>query len=364
VLVVSGCSHALRPVPVDQLAPGEWRAVLRDERRAAYAAEPLPARVAEAWRAKAGRGLMSAPVVAWPLILLSSENGSLTAISGETGRRFWDRRGNGPVHGPLRQAEHAYFAGEGRAREVRAVRLRDGWNVWKQRVGSASHAPSLVGDTLLVGTDAGEVIALRARDGEVIWRARLGKRIASTPVPFGDAVIVATAVDSLHLLERATGRVRTRVPLGGAASAAPALHGDTLLVPLHTGELVVLALPELRVIRRVALGAPILAAPAIAPDGAIYLLTRQAEVWRLAGGMAEPVRIAALGGTARGALTLARGGLLVGLLDGTLVALDEAGAILWREELGGSIAAPPALADGSIFVPLLHGVLVKLSPET
>src|SRR5690606_18498689 len=116
---------------------------------------------------------------------------------------------------------------------------------------------------------------------------------------------------------------------------------------------------EMKVAWRATVEAPILAPPAVADNGAVYVLTRDASVWRISGAR-DVRRIAALGGAATGAFTLARGGLLVGRLDGTLFLLDLEGNIIWQMDLGDSIVAPVSVYGGAVYVPLLHGDIVKL----
>ena len=67
-----------------------------------------------------------------------------------------------------------------------------------------------------------------------------------------------------------------------------------------------------------------------------------------------------LGGGARASLTLARNGLVVGLLDGTLARVNFDGAVAWSIKLDGSIFAPAAIADGALYVPLQRGRIVKV----
>ncbi|MBI4410439.1 MAG: PQQ-binding-like beta-propeller repeat protein [Gemmatimonadetes bacterium] len=339
----------------------DWPTLLGNPQRAGYAAEAAPDSVEEVWRAEVGRGLVSPLVVEGPAVLAATANRLVVAISAEDGEHYWERRLDGAITGGMvRWRDRVFAAAEEREGRAYALALEDGDRLWHRVVGSTPVPPLLVGDVVFFGTEGGNIFALDVRKGEEAWKRRLSGAVRATPVPWHDRLLVATASDTLFVLDRDAGAVVGRMALPAGVAAAPALSGDTVVVPLFSGDAVALVLPELTQAWRAALGAPVLAAPVVAPNGAVYLLTRAADLWRVppAGGTAE--KIAALGGAARASLTLVRDRLLVGRLDGTLFLLRTDGSVVWRKDLEDSIVAPVTAHAGALYVPLLRGTIVKL----
>lgn len=365
--VAASCGPPRRPVPVEprQLGPG-WLMPLGNAKRSPHAGEEVPEEgVAMVWERKVGRGLLAPLIAEGPILLATAANGRVAALSATDGRPYWDRRIDRALgSGLTRHGDTLFVASDWRGGRVFALELRRGRRIWAERAGPAPFAPLLLGDTAFVATADGQVVALRTGNGRPYWRTRLNGAAVSPVIPHGDGLLVATASDTLYLLARDTGEIARRRALPGTVSAPPALVGDTIYLPFHTGELTALLLPTLDEVWRAPFGAPILAAPVAAPDGSLFVLTRSAEVWRVPPGGRAGERLASLDGAARGSLTLARNGLLVGRLDGTLFLLRHDGSIVWQERFDDAIAAPVTVHDGAIYVPLLRGRIVKLRGRT
>jgi outer membrane protein assembly factor BamB len=338
---------------------GTWAMALGGVARAGYADEPVPGAVTVAWREGVGRGITAPLLVNGPVVVAATTSRSLVSLSADDGGKYWDHRFGASVAGsPVRAGRRVFVATRDREGRTFAIDLARGRRIWSRRIGAARFEPLLVGEHVVVATEARELFALHASSGETAWRARFTATAAQVPVPHGDDLLVATTLDTLYRVETATGRITARAALPATPSAPLVLRGDTLFAALHSGEVIAVDARSLAVAWRAEVGAPVLAPIVAAPAGDVYALTRTAEVWRVAGGRAE--RLAALGGAASGALTLARDRLLVGRLDGTLFLLDTDGRIIWQVDFDDSIVAPAAVYDGAVFVPLLHGDIVKL----
>ena len=365
--VAASCGPPPRPVPVEpqELGPG-WPMPLGNAKRSPHAGEEAPEEgVAIVWERRVGRGLLAPLVPEGSLLLATAASGRVSALSTTDGRPYWDRRIDRALgNGLTRRGDTLFVASEWRQGRVFALELRRGRRIWAERAGPAPFAPLLLGDTAYVATADGQVVALRTENGRSFWRTRLNGAAVTPVIPHGDGLLVATASDTLYVLARGTGEIVRRKALPGTVSAPPALIGDTIYLPFHTGELAALRLPTLDKVWRAPFGAPILAAPVAAPDGSLFVLTRSAEVWHVPPGGRAGERLASLDGAARGSLTLARNGLLVGRLDGTLFLLRHDGRIIWQERFDDAIAAPVTVQDGAIYVPLLRGRIVKLRGRT
>ncbi|MGH7469123.1 MAG: PQQ-binding-like beta-propeller repeat protein, partial [Longimicrobiales bacterium] len=114
----------------------------------------------------------------------------------------------------------------------------------------------------------------------------------------------------------------------------------------------------LELLFEIRLDATALAAPRCI-DQATYLLSRSAVLWRVEGSRAE--RMVELQGAARASLAEVDGHLVIGLLDGRLIALDPSGRRRWQQQLPRSVVAPAVARGSALFVPLINGEIWKLS---
>ena len=360
LLVAAACGRPLRPVPPLQPS-GDWPTVLGNAQRAGFAAERAPEAPEEVWRADIGRGLTTPLLAEGPVVIATTGNRMVAVLNAETGEHYWEKRLDGPVTGGVvRRGTRLIVASEDRNGKAYALGLERGRTAWDRTIGASPFPPLIVEDAVYFATARGELVALAVEDGDELWRTRLRGSAASTPVHHGDGILVATVRDTLYRLDRASGRITARVPLHATVSAAPALIGDTLYLPFQTGDLVAYRLPGLEELWRAPFGAPILAAPVAGPDGSLYVLNRNAEVWRVRRGARAGERIASLDGAARASLAVAQDRLLVGRLDGKLFLLEADGRVVWEREFDDSIVAPVTVADGALYVPLLGGTIVKL----
>jgi outer membrane protein assembly factor BamB len=356
LLLLAACTPQ-RTAPTADV--GEWPMALGGVARAGYADEPVPDAVAVAWREGVGRGITAPLLVVGPVIVAVTTSRSLVSLSADDGGKYWDHRFGAAIAGPaVRRGRLVFVATRDREGRTFAIDMARGRRTWSRRIGAARFAPLLAGPHVFVTTETRELVALHATSGETAWRVRFSAAAAEAPVPHGDDLLLATAADTIYRIEAASGRITARAPLPATPSAPLVVHGDTLFAALHSGEVVAVDARTLAVAWRTDLGAPVLAPLAAAPGGALYALTRATELYRLSAGRAQ--RLAALGGAASGALTLARNRLLVGRLDGALFLLAADGRIIWQVDLEDSIVAPAAVHDGAVFVPLLHGDVVKL----
>lgn len=360
LFAVAACGRPIRSTP--PIEPrGDWPTLLGNAQRAGYATETVPAAPEEAWRARVGRGLLTPVLVEGPVLIASTANRMVVTLSTETGEHYWERRLDGPVTGGVvRGGQRILAATDDQDGKAYALRLDRGRTAWSRTIGAAAFPGLIADDAVYFVTERGRVVALDLGKGEERWRVNLAGTPTSTPVPHRESVLVTTARDTLYRIEGGSGKIAARVALPATVSAAPALVADTVYLPLQTGDVVAYQLPELEELWRAPFGAPILAAPVVGQDGSLYVLNRNAELWRVRVGARAGEKLASLGGAARASLAATRDRLLVGRLDGKLFLLDMDGRVVWERDFEDSIVAPVTVADGALYVPLLRGTIVKL----
>ena len=362
LLVALACAGCLKPArSITRIDAFEWSGTLRDAARTPYLDQAVPADPEIQWEERFGRGYTDVPAVQGDLLVASSTAKTMTVALAQSGRKYWERRTNGPViGGVIRLDDRVYIATQSRDGRVEAFTLARGRHVWTFRMSSPAAAGAVLRDSVLyVGSQRADLYAIHIDGARQLWRTRLPSPVAAPVVAHGVDLYVMTAADSLIVVERATGRIKPGVRLAGSASAPFALQDDRIVIPVHPGAIQAVRLPGLSVEWTTHLGAPILAAPALDRDGSVYALTRVGDVWRIdtAG---NRQRIAQLGDAATGSLTLTADGILAGKLDGTLVMLRRDGTEVWRRKFEHSLQSPVAVSGGSIYVPLADGHMVMM----
>ena len=348
------------PRAVPAVPAGAWTSTLGGPERAAYARENVDHTVRESWRTGVDRGLAAALQVHGHVLVATTTGRSVVTLNAETGMQYWSRRYNAPIAGTaLRRNDRVYVATGDRDNKVHAIDITRGRGVWSQRVGAVRVEPLLLDDIIVVATEPGEVVALRVADGSPVWHAALRARPAAPPVVAGGTLFVATTRDTLVGIDPASGRITTTMALPATPSATILAHGDVLVIATHAGHVIAIPTGGTAGLRWSAdVGAPVLA-PVAAIGSDVYVLNRNAEVWRIdADGRAE--RIVGLGGAAAGSFAAVGTRLVAGRLDGALFLLDTDGTIIWQQDMGDSVVAPVAAHAGALFVPLLRGDIVKL----
>jgi outer membrane protein assembly factor BamB len=283
------------------------------------------------------------------------------ALSSESGDIYWEHRKNGPFDTPpVSDGRTLYLATSDTRARVYALRVVDGSEQWEKRYPGVSAPLILAEDRLYLATQPGLVTALRTRDGGELWQAVLGAPTAAAPVLMDERLLVPSIRDTVYALDVENGAIEAKRPVPARVSAAPAVHGTVVYLPLQSGHVLALEGDELTERWSAHVGGPVLASPVVTEDGTVYVLARSGAVWKItADGVAT--RLWDLGSAATGALALTADAILVGLLDGRLVALSrQDGSELWITHVGDSVTTPPFVQDGAIYVPLRRGRVVKL----
>nr|WP_274387462.1 PQQ-like beta-propeller repeat protein [Salsipaludibacter albus] len=149
-------------------------------------------------------GIAATPAVAGDRVMVASTNGRLVAVDTDGGEVAWDTDLDGPVYAS------AALDGDGggwiatATGTVAAFEVADGSTAWEVDVGDAVYAsPTLVegpDPVLLVVEEGGSLVGLDPSDGGERWRVPVGtdgNYMASTPTVVGDTVVVGTNTGDL-----------------------------------------------------------------------------------------------------------------------------------------------------------------------
>lgn len=333
---------------------------LGNARRALYENEAIPAAPVVEWDVNAGSGIRGTLILLDSTVLVATTNRQMLAYHRRSGRKHWDQRfNNGVMSTALYDRNTVYVATDEYDGSLFALKTDRGRRIWKRTVGPVRFTPLLDNSVLFLGTDRGLVSALSADEGTQLWRAGFRAPIGESPLDAGDRIIVFTTSDSVFAMRKSDGGITARGSTRSSPSAPPALSGNTVLVAMQDSSIVGYDAQNLNQLWRVQTSSPVLAAPVVGENGDAYAVSRDGTVYRIREGRAQT--IAALGRAVSASVTLARGHLLVGSYDGTLLAVTTSdGKVVWQHKFNDSIIAPVAVGGQAVYVPLLRGRIVKL----
>ncbi len=346
------CVPVVKPGPARQELG--WPAYLGSARHDAGADETLNPDPRPLWRADIGRAVRGSPALGETILAVGTVDRNVVLVDRTSGDILWRRRLDGTIRaGPLLDEDRLYVATEAQPEgRVYAIRLRDGRQLWRTRVGSVAAPLAYDGEALYAGTEGGAVVRIdpEGDGGRVVWRRVLTGAIRAGPVATPQGLAVITTADSLYLLDRATGQVRARRATPGAVLATPATDGRRVYFGTTDGRLLAVNLPDLTVQWEHATGDAVYGAPALAHD-TLYALTRDGHLWLIPVDQPGAVTRHALGITATAGPTPIVPGVLVGSVSGEILLVDRAtGNILWRAQVAGPIEEPPLVQGRQLIV--------------
>jgi len=233
---------------------------------------------------------------------------------------------------------------------VYAVRLRDGRQLWRARVGSVAAPLAFDGEGIYAATEEGLVLRLEPERGATLWRVALSGAVRAGPVVTPNGLVVVTTTDTLYLLDHQTGGVRSRLQLPGTVLATPATDGRRVYLTTTNGRVVAVDLSSWTVTWQRVAGDAVYGAPALMGD-TLFVLSRDGRLWRIPVDAPDAATSHALDIVATAGPTPLAAGVLVGSVTGEVLLVDPAtGAIRWRAQVPGTIEEPPLVRDRQVVI--------------
>jgi outer membrane protein assembly factor BamB/predicted Ser/Thr protein kinase len=310
---------------------------------------PLPQRIV--WRHGLRLNGESAPVSLDDTLVVDTLDGSLIALSADTGEVRWHSKRVGAretMFGAPGAGSGLVFVGtlDG---EVLGLSLASGGLIWRSSVqGTVQAAPLLDHDRLVVTTAKGYLYVLRAGSGQVIWGRPLQLGLREPTVGAGQIVVSAGTL--LSALDMGSGTANWEFQAASTITTRPATFGNLVLVGTERGVLHALRASDGLEQWRTQLNGALSAAPAVSAD-AIFIVDRSGGLTALSADAKRVLWHFAAGAAINATPLLADGKLFFGASNGVFYALDASdGRALARIQLGGSIDTSPALGAGLIYV--------------
>jgi outer membrane protein assembly factor BamB len=184
----------------------------------------------ELWAYKSEGDLRSAPLFADGLVWLGEQNGKFSVIDPNSGKRLWGGGAGGAINTPSVSDGDVYYSSwDG---SVQRVRVKGVIPQWKANIGEpAATAPSVYGDTIIVGSANGKAIAFAKADGHVKWSFDTGGgAVSGAPIPADGLVFVGGGNGMLSILDAASGTLRSTFQTGGEIRARGAFADGVLFL--------------------------------------------------------------------------------------------------------------------------------------
>lgn len=177
------------------------------------------------------------PVLAGDKIIAGFDNGKVIALDIKNGDVLWDTIVNAPtgrtelerladIDSPVRViGDDVFVVGfQGRV----AMLALDSGQIWWARDASSYRGFTTDGDNLYLTNSDSEVIAMRRSDGAVQWEQKsMHKRGLTAPTVDGDSLLVGDFEGYLHWLDKATGEVVARAKTDGERITNAAVSDGT-----------------------------------------------------------------------------------------------------------------------------------------
>lgn len=180
-----------------------------------------------AWTFSTDAPIHSTPMVVNEMIYFGNEAGTFYAINfrGEMKWRFQAKRAITSSPALDAKGQVVYFASlDG---TLYALDARNGWAIWKFRLGKGTvSSPAVADDMVFIGAADGFIYCVDARTAREIWRFRTEDQVSSSPAVFKDSLYCGSVDGAMYCLEYRSGRLRWKFESQGAITGSPVVFDD------------------------------------------------------------------------------------------------------------------------------------------
>jgi outer membrane protein assembly factor BamB/predicted phosphodiesterase len=193
--------------PWTKLALNKYDYVAKIE-RPSYAINAQYAQVKPKWVFSSNANVISTPAVANNLVIFGNQNGVVTALGQQDGKKKWTYKTQGAVFSSpaVRAGKVVLGSGDG---HVYCLNVLTGQLMWKVKTeASVLGSPVIVGDTVFIGGSDHSFMALNLKNGNAFWKfTGLQGPVVSTPLIYGNMVIFGAWDKNLYAVNRSNGQL-------------------------------------------------------------------------------------------------------------------------------------------------------------
>jgi outer membrane protein assembly factor BamB len=268
------------------------------------------------WKTGTGGPVEAPPLFLDGTVYVGSDDGSLYALSGETGRVMWTYKTQARI------------------------------------TGSANWATLSNGTRLIVvGSYDGKLHAVDALSGVEAWTCVTGGYINGTPAVADGLILFGGCDMTVRMLDVGSGRTVRTIEMGSYIPTGPAVAGGRLYVGHFGGDFVCADIYTAKLIWKAEeqVG-PVVTYPALAPQRVVYG-ARDMKVHCLDRTQGASAWTYTAGGDVDSSPVVAGDRVVFGADDGRLRVLNLAdGVEVWSYEIGHAIKSSPAVANGVVVI--------------
>lgn len=192
------------------------------------------------WSFDTKTGLVGVPAVTDETVYVTGNGGLLLALDANYGSKQWHYQQSQTISAPPTVVEKHLFVADGD--RVLAFHADTGSPLWGRRIYQAgAFGVAVAGDRVYV-TGATEydkpvnrLNALAVEDGTSVWQTDLPANPTTAPTVVGDTVLVGCKDGNLYALDRGSGTKTWHVAVGGTDVFAPAVVNETVYVGSQYG---------------------------------------------------------------------------------------------------------------------------------
>ena len=298
----------------------------------------------EAWAVEGGRGATPPMLVQGARAYLAGADRQVRAIDIETGQEIWHRRLTGTILGGVLLRDSVLYVATSRPDgKIHALDLATGESHWRTSAGDIATPLAIAGGAIAGINRKGELVALELATGKLRWRRRIGtSRLPPLPTDAGFLVAVG---DSVLQIRAADGRRMThgRLPFGVIGWQQT---GNMLLAATADSGLAALDPLTASVSWRVHLDGPVLGPAGVRGD-TVWAVTRRRTLFEIAPGQrSTPRRVTGFDAPISTGVAPIADLLVVGGADGVLRGITRDGRTAWRVNLSWNITVDPVAVPG------------------
>lgn len=234
---------------------------------------------------------------------------------------------------------------------------------WTYPIGGTSLAsPTVVDDTVYIGSQSGAIYAIDATYGEERWSLEVGD--STTPTVTGGAVFFGSEDGNVRAVDAADGDERWSFPTDGQVVSSPTVADGAVFVGSNDAGIYSIDAETGDHRWTYETGQQVRSSPTVV-DGMVFVGSDDGQLYALDAVTGERAWSFGAGDLVLSSPTEADGTIFVGGADNNLYALDaESGEERWSFETGWWIASSPTELDGTVYVGGMDSYLYALDAET
>ncbi len=256
------------------------------------------------------------------------------------------------------------FGATGLSRTSTAQSTSAGDRLWSFETGDlVRSSPTIVNETVYVGSDDGTVYALDAVSGEEEWTFETDNGIRSSPTVVNGTVYTGSNDNTVYALDAASGEEEWTFETNRLSGSSPTVVNGTLYIG---GFSAVYALNTASGEEEWTFDTdnPIFSSPTVA-NGIVYVGNDGNSLYALDVATGEEVWTFETDNPIRSSPTIVHGTVYVGCHDTTVYALNAAsGDQEWTFETSRLVRPSPTVVDGTVFVGSNDAILYALDAAT